>query len=229
MISPENFKGKPSSIVYPARSPSTPPWSPCRNWMPRSRMEGEAHIGCSWGHGVMELDICIGYETPHKKKEETWRNHLLPWTDSLWFVLSTGIRRRIYYRSNVRILQSNAINMHSMCLFFSRLKGRTRVVCVCQIQALWRGWGISSVVLPHHLSLRSPTKSPRKLVAAAATAEEAVLVHQSTIFGRKIPHVVPKNPPHGVSGFPGSMSLTASITLGGSKKANPNMPLTRTG
>ena len=83
--------------------------------------------------------------------------------------------------------------------------------------------------IPHHLSLRSPTKSPRKLVAAAATAEEAVLVHQSRIFGRKIPHVVPKNPQHGVSGLPGSMSLTASITLGGSKKAAPNMPLTRTG
>ena len=62
-------------------------------------------------------------------------------------------------------------------------------------QHFGRAWGISSLILPripHHLSLRSPTKSPRKLVAAAATAEEAVLVHQSRIFGRKIPHVVPQ-------------------------------------
>ena len=113
----------------------------------------------------------------------------------------------------------------TFCQFFNRPKGRTRVGCVClYFYQHFGGWGFFPSLCLHHVlarpmrwsstaaSVRSPTKSPRKLVAAAATAEEAVLGCGGP------PPVFPPSHQFFCSGLPGSMSLTASITLGGRKR-----------
>ena len=196
---------------------------------------------CSWGHGVMELDICIGYETPPQKEGS---NHLLPWTDSLWFVLSTGIRSRFTIDLMWESLQTNAIKMPLnvfwltgifwsspapyLCLFFSRLKGRTRVLCVCQIPALWRAWGISSLI-PHH-GFHTFRWDPQQSPLESWWLRQPQLKKPSWCIQDFWAKDSPCGPQKSTWSFRASgLNESDGFNYLGSKKAAPNMPLTRTG